>query len=85
MKLIDRAIQNAADTATERVMMKTREELKADFETLKKRVSDDPVTMILVGAAALTAAAKFIDALSAAQGRRAYAKQVKYSTRRRYL
>jgi hypothetical protein len=53
------------------------------IEKVKQKFNDDPIPVILVGAVAVTAVAKFIDAVSAAQGRRAYARQVQYSTRRR--
>jgi hypothetical protein len=49
---------------------------------LKQKFEEDPITTILVGAMAVTAAAKLIDAASAAQGRRAYAKQVQYRVNR---
>lgn len=45
---------------------------------IKQKFEEDPITVILVGAAAVTATAKLIDAMSAAQGRRAYAKSVQY-------
>lgn len=51
------------------------------FERLKKKFDEDPITTLIVCAAAVTAAAKLIDALSAAQGRRAYALQVQHSVR----
>ena len=47
-------------------------------DKLKQYWNDNPVACIAVGAFAATAAAKLIDALSAAQGRRAYARQVDY-------
>lgn len=43
---------------------------------LKRAWDENPLAVITVGALAVTAAAKLIDATSAAQGRRAYAKQV---------
>lgn len=48
------------------------------IERLKQRFEEDPVTVLIVGAFVVTATAKLIDAMSAAQGRRAYAKQVDY-------
>lgn len=45
---------------------------------IKAAWNDNPLAVIAVGAAAVTAASKLIDATSAAQGRRAYAKQVQY-------
>lgn len=47
-------------------------------DKLKAYWNENPVACIAVGAFAATAAAKLIDALSAAQGRRAYARQVDY-------
>lgn len=40
--------------------------------------NENPLECIAVGAAATVAVAKLLDALSAAQGRRAYARQVNY-------
>lgn len=48
------------------------------WDKIKRKFEEDPITVIMVGALAATAAAKLIDSLSAAQGRRAYAKQVEY-------
>lgn len=45
---------------------------------IKAKFEEDPITVIVIGAFAATAAAKLIDAMSAAQGRRVYAKQVDY-------
>lgn len=45
---------------------------------LKKAWDDNPLAVIAIGAFAVTAAAKFVDSWSAAQGRRAYARQVDY-------
>lgn len=47
-------------------------------DRLKREWNENPVQVIMVGAFAATAAAKLLDAMSAAQGRRAYAKQVNY-------
>jgi len=47
-------------------------------EKLKKAWNSDPLACIAIGAIAVTAAAKLIDATSAAQGRRAYARQIDY-------
>lgn len=51
---------------------------------LKKAWDENPLAVIAIGAIAVTAVAKLIDATSAAQGRRAYARQVDYrvTTRR---
>lgn len=45
---------------------------------LKAQAEDNPMLIIGVGAATVTAVAKLIDAVGAAQGRKAYAKQVQY-------
>ena len=50
---------------------------------LKKEWDENPLAVITVAALAATAAAKLLDAMSAAQGRRAYAKQVDYRIRNR--
>jgi hypothetical protein len=55
--------------------------MKDGIEKLKAKFNEDPMTVIMVGALAVTATAKFIDAMSAAQGRRAYAKQVDHRVR----
>jgi hypothetical protein len=52
-------------------------------QILKRKFEEDPITTIIVGAMAVTATAKLLDALSAAQGRRAYAKQVAYRVDKR--
>jgi len=52
--------------------------MKTGLDKLKQKFNDDPVTMLLIGAIVATAAAKLVDSVSAAQGRRAYAQQVKY-------
>lgn len=44
---------------------------------------ENPVAVVTAGALAVTAFAKLIDAVSAAKGRRAYAKQVNYRVRNR--
>jgi len=53
------------------------------FDKIKKRWEEDPITVIIVASLAVTATAKLIDAMSAAQGRRAYARQVDYRVTRR--
>lgn len=53
------------------------------FDKLKKKFDENPLETIAICALAVTAAAKLLDAVSAAQGRRAYAQQVRYSTSRR--
>jgi hypothetical protein len=52
-------------------------------EKIAKAWNDQPLTVIAIGAVAVTAVAKLIDATSAAQGRRAYAKQIDYKISRR--
>lgn len=52
------------------------------FEKLKAEWDENPLKVITVCAFGMTAAAKLIDAVSAAQGRHAYAKQVNYRVRR---
>ena len=47
-------------------------------DKIKQYWDENPVACIAVGALAITAVAKLIDATSAAQGRRAYARQVDY-------
>ena len=47
-------------------------------EKLKQAWNDNPLAVIAIGALAATAAAKLLDATSAAQGRRAYARQIDY-------
>jgi hypothetical protein len=47
-------------------------------DKIKQAWNENPIACIAVGAMAATAAAKLLDALSAAQGRRAYARQVNY-------
>ena len=52
-------------------------------DKLKKHWNDHPLEVIMVGSLAATAAAKLLDSMSAAQGRRAYAKQIDYKVRNR--
>lgn len=52
--------------------------MKKGWTNLKKKFEDHPVEVIAVMSVAVVAAAKLIDAVSAAQGRRAYSKQVNY-------
>lgn len=52
-------------------------------EKLKKAWNENPIAVIGVGAVAVSAAAQLLNALSAAQGRRAYAKQIDYKIRTR--
>lgn len=50
---------------------------------LRKAWNENPVAVIGVGAAVAASAAKLIDSVSAAQGRRAYAKQVNHSIKKK--
>lgn len=52
--------------------------MKKGIDKIKQQWNDNPMQVILIGAFAATAAAKLIDAVSAAQGRAAYARQVDY-------
>jgi hypothetical protein len=47
-------------------------------DKLKQAWDENPLAVVAIGALAVTAIAKLLDATSAAQGRRAYAKQVDY-------
>lgn len=47
-------------------------------DKLKRQWNENPLACIAIGAMAVSAAAKLLDAVSAAQGRKAYAKQVDY-------
>jgi hypothetical protein len=47
-------------------------------EKLKRQWDENPMLVITVVTFALTGAAKFIDAWSAAKGRNAYARQIDY-------
>lgn len=52
------------------------------LEKIKEAWEENPVAVIGVATLAVTALAKFIDAVSSAQGRRAYAKQVNLKAKR---
>ncbi len=60
----------------------TRESIKKSWkkgvDKIRETWEENPVLVIGVTAAALTAAAKFIDAVSSARSRRAYARQVDF-------
>ena len=45
---------------------------------LKKQSNENPLLCVTVGAISVTSVAKLVDAVSAAQGRRAYARQVNF-------
>lgn len=51
-------------------------------EPLKRAWTENPLAVIGVGAAAVASIAKLLDAVSASKGRKAYAQQVKNSSRR---
>lgn len=51
------------------------------LDRLKQQINENPMFALAVGAAAITAVAKLIDATSAAQGRRAYAKQINHKVK----
>jgi hypothetical protein len=53
------------------------------IEKIKRKFEEDPFTVIIIGSLAVTATARLIDAVSAAQGRRAYARQVDYRVNKR--
>lgn len=57
--------------------------MEINLTKLKQQVEDNPLVALGIGAAAVTAVAKLVDAVSAAQGRRAYAKQVNYRVNRK--
>ena len=51
-------------------------------QKIKRRFDEDPITVLLVSATVATAAAKLFDTFSAAQGRRAYAKQINHKVKK---
>lgn len=53
-----------------------------NLDNLKRQAEDNPLMALGVAAALITAVAKLMDANSAAQGRRAYAKQVDLRARK---
>lgn len=54
----------------------------AGLKKLKQKWDESPVETLIVVSLAVTATAKLIDSISAAQGRRAYAQQVAISKMR---
>jgi hypothetical protein len=48
------------------------------IDKIKQKWAEDPLTVIVISSLAIGAIAKVVDSASAAQGRRAYAKQVEY-------
>ena len=58
--------------------------MKIEIPTeLKRAWNEQPLAVIGVAAAATASVAKLVDAVSAAQGRKAYAKQVNHSVKRK--
>lgn len=53
------------------------------MDKLKAYWNENPLAVLGVGAAVVTAVAKLLDASSAAQGRRAYAKQVNHRIKKK--
>lgn len=58
-------------------------QINLNLTKLKEEFEQNPLAVLGVGALVTTAAAKLIDAVSAAKGRRAYAKQVDYRVKTR--
>lgn len=52
-------------------------------DKIKQAWNDNPIQVAMAGAVVLTALGKFIDALAAVQGRRAYAKQINHKVKRK--
>lgn len=52
-------------------------------DKLKRQWDENPMAVLTVGALVATATAQLLNALSAAQGRRAYARQVNYRVNNR--
>jgi hypothetical protein len=50
-------------------------------EKLQAQWNENPIQVIAIAAFAATATAKLVDAMSAARGRRAYARQIDYKIR----
>lgn len=63
-------------------MQKTQRSMKEGVDKLKRAWNENPMRVITVGATAVYATAKLIDAVSAAQGRHAYSKQVNHSIKK---
>ena len=61
--------------------MNPNNSFKRGWNRLKEEWERQPLTVLFIAGIAATGVAKLIDAQSAAQGRRAYAKQVDYRTR----
>lgn len=56
--------------------------MKIDVDRLIQQFNENPIAGLAVGAAFLTGLGKFIDSVSAAQGRKAYAKQVNHRVKK---
>lgn len=56
--------------------------LKPITDPLKRAWNENPIALIAAAGLAAASTAKIVDATSAAQGRRAYAKQVKLAEKR---
>jgi len=57
--------------------------MKLNLTPLKRAWNENPMLVLGVGAAVVTAASKLLDSVSAAQGRKAYAKQVNHSVKKK--
>jgi hypothetical protein len=57
--------------------------MNLNLDKLKRKFEEDPLTVIAVIGMSAAGVAKLIDSMSAAQGRRAYAKQVDYRVNQR--
>ncbi len=57
--------------------------LKAGLDKIRIAWEENPLTVIGIGIAATLAVSKLIDSVSAAQGRRAYARQIDYKVKHR--
>lgn len=56
--------------------------MNLNIDTLKQQAAENPMGALVAAAGVIASIAKLADALSAAQGRRAYAKQVNNSIKR---
>jgi hypothetical protein len=59
----------------------TKRRLKNGFVKLQTSWEENPIAVLAVSAAFMTASAKLIDSISAVQGRRAYARQINHKTK----
>lgn len=51
-------------------------QININLDAIKREFEQNPVGTLAVGAVAVTAVSKLLDSVSAAQGRRAYARQI---------